>query len=424
METVFFVLAFFLFVQSILSFLNTTRFVRYALTTPATQPQRRQPKAAVILPCKGLEHDFEENVRAYLTQDYRDYEVIFVTESENDPAYPVLTKLIKQSRRAAWLIVAGEAKDRGQKVHNLIAALDALDSIDRRAEVLVFADSDARPARHWLADLCAPLNERGVGATTGFRWYVPMQGGFASWLLSAWNASILSTLGERSGLAWGGATAIWRESFAKWGIKQRWQGALSDDYVLTAALREVGQRIKFVPNCLVATYADASWQDLLEFSTRQIKITRIYAPRLWQLSCFSHLLFNFTFWGGLIWLALAGIVERYFNFSIFSLLICTFALSAMTGWMRATVAAHLLPANRERLWPRRWVYAAISPLVSLLYLYNVCAAAFSRRISWRGIGYEMVSPKQTMILHHPANRPLVEPPMRAPRRRKAPIRSS
>jgi cellulose synthase/poly-beta-1,6-N-acetylglucosamine synthase-like glycosyltransferase len=153
METVFFVSALFLFVQSILSFLNTTRFVRYALATPATQLQRRQSKAAVILPCKGLEHDFEENIRAYLTQEYRDYEVIFVTESENDPAHPVLTKLIKQSRRAAWLIVAGEAKDCGQKVHNLIAALDALDSIDRRAEVLVFADSDARPTKHWLADL-------------------------------------------------------------------------------------------------------------------------------------------------------------------------------------------------------------------------------------------------------------------------------
>jgi hypothetical protein len=62
------------------------------------------------------------------------------------------------------------------------------------------------------------LNERGVGAATGFRWYVPMQGGLAAWLLSAWNASILSTLGERSGLAWGGATAIQRDNFAKWEI--------------------------------------------------------------------------------------------------------------------------------------------------------------------------------------------------------------
>lgn len=423
MESVFVVLAILLFVQSFLSFVSTMRFARYALTPQNTRPQRHQPKAVVILPCKGLEHDFEANIRAYLAQEYRDYEVLFVTESEHDPAYPVLSKLIKQSRRAAWLIAAGEAAQSGQKVHNLIAALDALNSIDRRAELLVFADSDARPARTWLADLCAPLNERSVGATTGFRWYVPVNGGLGAWLLSAWNASILSLLGERSGLAWGGATALWRDSFGKWEIKKRWQGALSDDYALTAALGEVGQRIKFVPNCLVATHADASWQELLEFTTRQIKITRVYAPRLWALTLASHLLFNFTFWGGLIWLSWAAL-HGTFNFSLCSLLLFSFALGAMTGWTRATVAAHLLPANRDQIWSRRWVYAAVGPLVSLIYLYNIAASAFSRRITWRGISYEMVGPNQTLVLDHPVNQPLSGAPAPTPRRRKAPIRSS
>ncbi len=423
METVFLALAVLLFVQSFLSFVSTMRFARYTLAPQANRPPRHQPKAVVILPCKGLEHDFEANVRAYLSQEYRDYEVIFVTESEHDPAYPVLSKLIKQSRRAAWLIAAGEAMQSGQKVHNLSAALDALNSIDRRAELLIFADSDARPARTWLADLCAPLNDRSVGATTGFRWYVPVNGGVGAWLLSAWNASILSLLGERSGLAWGGATALWRDSFGKWEIKQRWQGALSDDYALTAALNEVGQRIKFVPGCLTATHADASWRELLEFTTRQIKITRVYAPRVWALTCCGHVLFNFTFWGGLLWLAWAAL-HGNFNFSLCSLLLFSFALGAMTGWTRATIAAHLLPANRQQLWPYRWVYALVGPLVSLVYLYNIAASAFSRRITWRGISYEMVGPQQTLVLNHPVNQPLNGAPATEPRRRKAPIRSS
>ena len=419
MEAVFVALAVLLFVQSILSFISTMRFARYCLTPQATRPLRNQPKAVVILPCKGLEHDFEANVRAYLTQEYRDYEVIFVTESEHDPAYPVLARLIKQTRRNAWLIVAGAASESGQKVHNLCAALEALNAIDRRAEVLVFADSDARPARSWLAELTAPLGEQSVGATTGFRWYVPVKGGFTSWLLSAWNASILSVLGERSGLAWGGATALWRDSFGKWEIKQRWQGALSDDYALTAALREVGQRIKFVPGCLTATHADATWQELLEFTTRQIKITRVYAPRLWALSGASHVLFNFTFWGGWLRLALGG-----FNRTVCTLLICSYALGAMTGWTRATLAAHLLPESRGVIWPQRWLYALAGPLISLVYLYNVALSAFSRRITWRGIEYEMLAPNQTVILHHPVNQPLAETPAPTPRRRKAPIRSS
>jgi cellulose synthase/poly-beta-1,6-N-acetylglucosamine synthase-like glycosyltransferase len=423
MEFVFGVLVFLLFVQSIVSFFGTMRFARYALAPQTARHSRNQRKAVVILPCKGLEHDFEENIRAYLGQEYRDYEVIFVTESEHDPAYPVLARLIKQSRRSAWLLVAGEATESGQKVHNLSTALDSLNSIDRRAEVLIFADSDARPAKTWLTDLVSPLNDRSVGATTGFRWYVPVEGGFATWLLSAWNASALAMLGERSGLAWGGATAIWRDSFGKWGIQQQWQGALSDDYVLTSSLREIGQRIKFVPGCLVASHADATWRELLEFTTRQLKITRVYAPRLWQLTCFSHLLFNFSFWGGLVLLVKSALMSNL-NLWLFSLLTCTYLLGAMTAWARATVAAQLLTAERDRLWPRRWIYAAIGPLVSLVYLYNLAASAFSRRLTWRGIDYEMVSPRETRILHHPANQPLAEAPAPTRRRRKAPIRSS
>lgn len=423
MESAFVVLAFLLFVQSIVSFFSTMRFARYALAPQTARNTRNQRKAVVILPCKGLEHDFEENIRAYLSQDYRDYEVIFVTESEHDPAYPVLARLIKQSRRSAWLIVSSEAKESGQKVHNLSTALDSLNSIDRRAEVLIFADSDARPAKTWLTDLVAPLNDRSVGATTGFRWYVPVQGGLAAWLLSAWNASALAMLGERSGLAWGGATALWRDSFSKWDIQKQWQGALSDDYVLTSSLREIGQRIKFVPGCLVASHADATWQQLLEFTTRQLKITRVYAPRIWQLTCFSHLLFNLSFWGGLV-LLLRSALHGHLNLWLFSLLTSTYLLGAMTAWARATIAAQLLTAERDRLWSRRWIYAASGPLVSLVYLYNVAASAFSRRITWRGIDYEMISPRETHVLHHPANKPLAETSVPTPRRRKAPIRSS
>jgi hypothetical protein len=38
------------------------------------------------------------------------------------------------------------------------------------------------------------------------------------------------------------------------------------------------------------------------------------------------------------------------------------------------------------------------PLASVLYLYNGLAAAVSRRITWRGITYELKSPTETVIL--------------------------
>jgi cellulose synthase/poly-beta-1,6-N-acetylglucosamine synthase-like glycosyltransferase len=424
METVFIVLGVILFLQSLLALGAALRFSRYSLRHARPRAGRYQPKSVVIVPCKGLEHDFEENIRALFAQEYRDYEIIFVTESEADPAYGVLSRLIKNySRRPAWLVVAGEANDRGQKVHNLLAAVDMLNSIDRRAEVIVFADTDARPTKYWLAELVAPLGDKRIGATTGFRWYLPMNGAFGSLLLSVWNSSALSLLGERSSFAWGGSTAIRREAFDRLGIKQRWQGALSDDYALSGAVHEAGQRIKFVSHCLVASHAEANLADLLEFSTRQMRITRVYAPRLWKVAAVSHCLYNLTFWGGLIWLVAAAFAGKLSVLPA-ALLTGIFLLGATTGWTRAVVAAHLLPANRSQIQRHWWGYVLLGPLISLLYVYNVFASAWTKRIVWRGIGYEMISPRETTIWHRLPQRPNPDTTARPRRQRKASVRSS
>ena len=424
METVLIVLGVILFLQSLLALAAALRFSRYSLREARPRASRYQPKSVIIVPCKGLEHDFEENIRALFGQEYRDYEIIFTTESESDPAHGVLSRLIKNhSRRPAWLVIAGEAKNRGQKVHNLLAAIDMLNSIDRRAEVIVFADSDARVSKNWLSELVAPLGDKRIGATTGFRWYLPVNGGLNSLLLSVWNSSALSLLGERSSFAWGGSTAIRRETFDRLNIKQRWQGALSDDYALSGAIHEAGQRIKFVSHCLVASHADASFSELLEFSTRQMRITRVYAPRLWQIAAVSHCLYNLTFWGGLIWLIATAFAGKL-SFLPAALLTGIFLLGATTGWTRAVVAAQLLFANRARIQKHWWGYVLLGPVVSLLYVYNVFASAWTKRIVWRGIGYEMISPRETTIWNRPTQRLYPDTTTRAQRQRKASVRSS
>jgi ceramide glucosyltransferase len=410
MDKFFSIFASLLFIQSFLALIAAMRFTRYSLRRRASRQTRYQPKAVVIVPCRGFDHGFEENIQAILAQDYRDYEVIFVTESEDDPAYGAIARLLRQRRRLSpptWMVVAGEARNRGQKVHNLLAALDTLNSIGR-VEALVFADSDMRPARNWLTELVAPLGDHRVGATTGYRWYPPskengergLAQSFAATLLSVWNASALSLLGERSRFAWGGSMAIRQENFEGIGIKERWQGALSDDYILTSAIQEQGQRIKFVPQCLVASRSEATIRELLEFTTRQMRITRIYSPRVWRLAFVSHGLFNLAFWGGLLWLIISSLIGTPSR-SLAILLASVFLFGAISGAMRAIVAARLLGAGDVRKW---WAYLSLGPIVSLIYLYNIIASAKITRIVWRGISYEMISPSETVILHRPAPR--------------------
>jgi ceramide glucosyltransferase len=405
MEAVFTVLAFLLLVQSIAALVMGLRLARYAWRALSDARERYVPKTAVIIPCKGLEPDFEENIIAYLAQDYRHYELIFVTESEADPAHLTLKRILNDSNRAAWLITAGEAQNRGQKVHNLCAALDALNAVDRKTEVLVFADSDARPDANWLQELVTPLADPRVAATTGFRWYLPLTAkarrNFWAYLLSAWNAGALNLLGERSSFAWGGATAINRDTFEELRIKERWEaGAVSDDYVLSGAIHSARLRIKFVPQCLVISEAQTTWRELLEFTARQMTITRVYAPRVWWLTAITHALFNFTFWGGLIALA-TGTVSAS---ALLPLLIGVFALGLMSGAMRAFLVSQLLPEDvRPQVRRSWWAYLFLHPAVSLVYLHNIIVSARTRRIMWRGIGYEMRSLSETIIWHRPAS---------------------
>ncbi|MFN0085763.1 MAG: glycosyltransferase [Blastocatellia bacterium] len=425
MSTFFVILGLFLLLQSVLSLAAAARLARYCLRPRFPRQNRYQPKAVVIVPCKGIDEEMEENLRALLVQEYREYEVIFVTESAADPAYEMISRMLKQTRRSAWLVAAGDASNRGQKVHNLCAGIDAIDSIDRRAEILVFADSDARPTRQWLAELVAPLGDKRIGATTGFRWHLPIKGGFLSHLLSVWNASALGLLGERSGFAWGGSTAIRRETFEKLDIRKRWEGAVSDDYALTAALREAGQRIKFIPQCLVASHTDAGLKDLLEFTTRQMRITRVYSPKVWRLAALSHTLYNLTFWGGLLWLAGSWSGLYADHASPFPwMLAVIYLLGASTGLSRAMVASRLIESQQAAIRRQWWAHALLGPISSLFYLYNILASARSRRIVWRGIDYDLISPTETVIRHRPEPRNPRENTPRSPKKREASVRSS
>ncbi len=423
-------LASLLLLQSLAALVAAARFVQYALRYPQRLSGRLseggrayQPKAAIFVPCKGLDPEFEKNLLPLFEQDYPDYELVFVTESTTDPAHAILTRMIQESTRSAWLLVAGQARIRGQKIHNLCAAIEMIDATDRRTEVFVFADADARPGRDWLAEMVAPLGDKRVGATTGFRWFLPTAAA-GSWkeraaqavvvtLLSIWNSAALSLLGERSRFAWGGSMAIRRENFERLEIRRRWERALSDDYMLTGAIHEARQRIRFVPAALLPSAARLSWGELLEFTTRQIRITRIYSPNVWKVGLISHGFFVWTFWGGV---SLVGLLGRAESRSLPWLLALLYLLAALTGWSRALLAQWLLSRtsgngtlpHSQISWAATVAHGILSPVISVLYLFNFLRSRQTRRIVWRGVDYEMISPSETIVHHRPSPAPLQE----------------
>src|SRR5947209_14044486 len=293
-----------LILQSLISLRGGWRWLAYFRCELQRTLPDYTPHASVIVPCRGLDQDLAKNLRALFAQDYPRYEIIFVTDSAHDRALPVIESLRAAHADATTgavvtrVVIAGAASDCGQKVHNLRAGLSACDPA---SEVFVFVDTDARPRRGWLRALVAPLADEHIGAATGYRWFVPAHGGFSSHLRSVWNASIASALGhsETQNFCWGGSTAIRRTTFARADVLAHWRGALSDDFALTRALKTAQLPIRFVPYCLTASHEDCSFSELLEFTTPQLKITRVYSPHLWRIVLISNLLFVLVCYGGL-----------------------------------------------------------------------------------------------------------------------------
>jgi hypothetical protein len=353
------------------------------------------PRVALFCPVKGMEPGLAENLAALVEQDYRDYEIFFAISGVDDPAYRVLEHVTASSQRPVHIVRAGRAKDCGDKVNNLRAAVE---QAGENFDIFVFADSDGRPSRRWLARLVGPLADSRLGAATTFRWLIPMKGGFWSALASAWNASIATYLGEHNNnFCWGGGTAIRRSRFEELRVADAWRGSVSDDYSLTNAVRDGGFKIEFVPECLVPSLGDMDARSFFEFTTRQLIITRVYAPKLWQIAALGHVFYCAALVVGLgSWLASLATGAPGVHFLTLSLLLM--GVAAFRGLLRLIAVMDLLPDWRDTLLAYAWAWTLLAPIVPFVYLYNSVMSAFSRRIRWRGIRYELVSSRQTRLI--------------------------
>ena len=397
---VFYFFAALLVLQAIVSLRGGARYLSYIRRETAIDKQDFTPYASIIAPCRGLDQGLRENLAALFHQNYTAYEIIFITDSEADPALAVIEELCRSADAIAHvatrIIFAGEAKDCGQKVHNLRAAVS---ETNPKSEVFVFVDSDARPREDWLRNLIAPLADEQSGAATGYRWFIPVRGGFASSLRAVWNASIASALGERErrNFCWGGSTAIGRETFERAKVLEAWRGAVSDDFAMTRALHQAQLPIHFVPCCLTASHEDCNWRELLEFTTRQLKITRVYATHLWQIVLFSNLLFVLIFFGGIALVITRAALNLSFiaPMAFITIIYILGILKARLRWraVQIPLAQYRAELRRDAL-----AHLFLWPLASALYLYNALSALLSRRINWRGITYELKSPTETAIM--------------------------
>lgn len=357
------------------------------------------PPASVILPCKGLDPGFSENIRSLLQQDYADLELLFVVATRDDPAHDAIAELLAAEHHRparARLLVAGLGDGRAQKLTNQLAAIE---QVSPRSQILVFVDSDCRPDPAFVRRLVAPLGDVGVGATTGYRWYHPPAPTVGSMLRSTWNAGALPFLvDEQTTHAWGGAMSIRREVFERADIASLWDKAVSDDLTLTVAVKKLGLRLQFVPTCIAVSYEASTLPATLEFTNRQSLISRVYLPPLWWSTAVGHASANLLVVYGAaclgLWAATSGATS-----AIGALCLLLLPLQMINAsWLFGSILGLLPTQIHAEVRRLRWNYVRTAPIASAMTLLNTLHSSRTRRMTWRGITYELRSPTETVVV--------------------------
>ncbi len=353
------------------------------------------PQAAVLLPVRGLDEGFDDNVRALLGQAYPRYRLVVIADREDEPAVGRIRAIAGGSPHVAVEVLHSDPAGMGGKVNALRTALGHLRPDD---EVVVFADADVRPSVDWLRQLVQPLADVTVGATTGFRWYVPPHPSLWSLVRSEWNAVSANVLFDgRRNYTWGGSSAVRRENLERFRLEERWREVLSDDLVVTEAAREAGLRIVYVPGALAATLEDADRRTCLEWCLRQMMMATLYLPVVRRYAAGAFAVFDGAVLLGLLSLVLAPFLSWAY-------------------WVPAALFLSTLPATVAKSSVRRRALFAGAPQVGSLWRVSMLRSAVAslavpwvmlwglartRRqttVTWRGRTYDVRDPRHVRLM--------------------------
>ena len=368
------------------------RLMRPGFVTQRHNSNVQSPSVQVFVPCKGLTPELKDNIEALLHQDYPDFTLFVITESNNDPAAPLLASMATADRRLHH-VVAGYATRCCQKNQNLLKGIDYAKQHQPEGVIYVFADMDIRPSRDWLRNITLPLSDKGVFAVSGFRSLLPQGNRFAEHLHTSFNAfQCMAMTEKRYAGMWGGSMALQRSNFEKYAVGEKWSTAMVDDLSLTAVIKKNRLKRVFSPDCLVYSRdAFRQLQQVLIWFTRQAQYAAVYL----RLYLTLGLCLNSIMLVGMFMLPIAlitsfsGLTPGWFA-AFHGCFLVTFVSSM---WLLSSF-------RKQRGFEMRWLIYA--PLFLLFGTYCGWRGFFSKRMVWAGIVYHVDYRGIVLAMERPA----------------------
>lgn len=339
-----------------------------SLRDPVTNGE--YPSVTVIMPIRGIDQNLEGNVRSILEQRYpaiREY--LFVIDDVNDPAYSIVSNVVKQYGNAR-IIINNIGFSKGSALARGIS--------EAKGDVVVIADSDAYVHDQWLINL-VNLLKAGSGAATTYRFYVPLSRlSLGSLLKASFNMiGITAMQNEAARFAWGGSTAVWRRLVLKWRLVEYLPHYLSDDYVITHMVHKDGLKVGFTPRSMVITLEDSGIRDAFNWAVRQLWYVKVYGFNGFILYTASYTLYALT-------LPIALALSLFINWAIIPGIV-PYLIGVVKDYYRISRirSQGAFYANNIK---SKYAYALAAASILNVYFswLVIIVTAFTKSINWRG----------------------------------------
>lgn len=364
--------------------LATVAALRFFRKRSAQSPDFTPP-VSILKPVRGLDREAYENFASFCRQDYPQFEVLFNVTDDQDPAIPVIEKVIRDFPRVPIrLLIGSNPLGTCDKVNKLVRMV-----AEAKYDILIISDSDIRVGPGYLRAVANPFRDSKVGVVTCL-YRGLTDGSLASELealgnTSDFDAGVLSAwqLGSVN-FALGATMATTKERLEEIGGFEALVNHFSDDYELGNRISRKGYRVEVTTFPVYTVFPAQTMRQCFRHQVRWTLTMKHSQP-------WGH--FSLLFTQGLPWVVLA----------------CLIAPSTAIAWgyvagyvffrglMAWTVGVHGVqdPLLRKKMW--------MVPLRDAFAFTVWVTSFFQRRIEWRGSHYTIHNKRLVPVISRTAS---------------------
>jgi cellulose synthase/poly-beta-1,6-N-acetylglucosamine synthase-like glycosyltransferase len=359
------------------------------------------PKVAIALCLRGADPFLTDCLQALLNQNYPQYELCVVVDSEEDPAWAIAMKTLQNQTTIPAQINTLQIRRETCSL-KCSALIQAVSELNLDCEIIALVDADTIPHANWLRELVSPLKNPHIGVTTGNRWYVPgNQWGTVCRYL--WNIAAVGQM-YLYRIPWGGSLAMRTELIRQAQLLDKWEHAFCEDTMLSRVLQEKGLQIKSVASLVMVNREECTLPSFRRWVNRQLLNTKLYHPGWLAILLYGTLTTSIPATGALL-IAIAllhqqGNVAILMGSSLVSYLVLLLLLISI--WERAV---------RRKLMMRQEVLPQMSaiafgklmlaiPVTQFILAIALLQTVLTRQVEWRGITYQIKGPWDIKLLEY------------------------